>query len=273
MEGAVGRDLAPPGGLRPAQLGVILVGRVTLGHIGATVVDLTGRGFACIEPVEGDVPDWRVTALGAEPGGLLDYERTLVGGFPGGPQALRLGLVAAGMTRLLDKVRSQILRDAVSAGRLSHGPARRLLARAKLSSPGEGPVRRTRAGGELLKEIKAFRGQLRAMAGSGDAGALARYAPYAMIFGLPAPVLAVGSAPGQSSDGAGPRALTTDFAARWQKAWETAGPDEFWFSWNPYRTDSPGHLAAHGHGHGHGHGHHGGGFDGGHGGGFHGGHA
>lgn len=130
----------------------------------------------------------------------------------------------------------------------------------------------------MVKEIKAFRRELRAMAGSGDAGALARCGPYAMIFGLPASILAGGSAPGQSSDGAGPRALTTDFAACWQKAWEMAGPDEFWFSWNPYRTDSPGHSAAHGHGH-HGggfdggHDHPGGGFDGGHVGGFHGGHA
>jgi hypothetical protein len=271
MEGAAGRDLAPPGALRPAQLGVILVGRVTLGHIGATVVDLAGRGHLCIEPVEGDDPDWRVTALGAEPVGLLDYERTLLGGFPGGPQALRLGLITAGMMRLLDKVRSQILRDAVSAGRLSHRLARRLLARAKLSGNDEGPVRRTRTGEELLKEIKAFRGELRAMAGGGDTSALARHAPYAMIFGLTAPVLAAGSTPWQSSDGAAPRALTTDFAACWHKAWETARPDGFRFWWDPCQPDSPGYSAAHGHGHGHGH--HGGGFDSGHGGGFHGGHA
>ena len=138
MERPAGRNLAPPRALRPAQLGVILVGRVTLGHIGATVVDLAGRGYLSIEPVEDDDPDWQITALDPAPDGLLGYELTLLRGLFNGPQAIRLGRATAQMIPLLDKVRSQVVRDAVSTGRLGHGLVRRLLTRGHLSRPGQG---------------------------------------------------------------------------------------------------------------------------------------
>jgi hypothetical protein len=276
MEEPAGPGLAPPRALRPAQLGVILVGRVTLGHIGATVVDLAGRGYTRIELVEDGDPDWQITALDAERDGLLDYERTLLRGLFDGPQAIRLGLVSARMIPLLDKVRDQIVRDAAGAGWLGQGLVRRL-AHGRLSLTGQGPVRRTKAGEELLKEIKAFRRELRAMAGDGSAGALARYAPYAMVFGLTAPVPTADSPMGEPSDGADPRPQTADFAACWQKAWATAAPFELRFWWEPFQPAGPGHPAVPGHGSHHAYDHHpyhhGGGFDGGHGGGFHGGHA
>jgi hypothetical protein len=62
--------------LRPAQLGVVLVGRVTLAHLAATVVDLAARGRFAIEPVEDDGPDWQITALDLSAAGLLGYEQT-----------------------------------------------------------------------------------------------------------------------------------------------------------------------------------------------------
>lgn len=43
MGGQLTEKLAPPQDLRPAQLGIILVGRVIVGHIGATLIDLRGR--------------------------------------------------------------------------------------------------------------------------------------------------------------------------------------------------------------------------------------
>jgi Predicted membrane protein (DUF2207) len=275
METPAGQELAPPRALRPAQLGVILVGRVTLAHIGATVVDLAGRGHVRIEPVEDDGPDWELTALERAPDGLLAYERTLLDGLFDGPQDIRLARVTARMTPLLDQVRSQVVRDAVGAGLLGHGLVRRLLTRVHLSRPGQGPVKRTRAGEELLEEIKAFRRELRAAAGAGGADALGGCAPYAMIFGLSAAIPADDSAQRQPPDGTDPRAQTADFAARWHKAWEAAAPPVFWISWYS-QPSGPGHTAAPGHAHGgHGggyqdsgfHGGHGG-FTGGHGGGF-----
>lgn len=266
MAEPAGRDLASPRGLRPAQIGVVLVRRVTLGHIGATVVDLAGRGYLRIELVEDDGPDWQVTALGAEQDELLGYERTLLSGLLDGPQVIRLGLVTARMMPLMDKARSQIERDAVSGGWLGHGLVQRLLTRGKLTRPGQGAVRRTKAGEELLKEINAFRRDLRAIAGDGDTGALARFASYAMIFGLTAPVPSAGS-PAESPGAADPQAQTASFAACWQKAWATAAPSGLRFWWDPFQPAAPGHSAAPGHAH-HTYDHHGGGFDGGHGGGF-----
>jgi hypothetical protein len=44
----------PPENLRPAQLGIVLLGRVILGHIGATLADLGQRGLIRIDEVPGD---------------------------------------------------------------------------------------------------------------------------------------------------------------------------------------------------------------------------
>jgi hypothetical protein len=49
----------PPADLRPAQLGIVLLGRVILGHIAAMLVDLAQRGFILIEEIPGvDDRDW-----------------------------------------------------------------------------------------------------------------------------------------------------------------------------------------------------------------------
>jgi hypothetical protein len=270
MDGQTGSSPAPPGALRPAQLGVILVGRVTLGHIGATVADLAGRGYLSIELVEeGDDPDWRLTDLDAEPAGLLGYERALLRGLFNGPEPIRLGQITSRSIRVLDKVRSEILRDAFGAGRLRPGLARRFtLALGQRRSGDQSPGRRTKAGEELLEDIKAFRRELRALASNGDTAALARYAPYAMIFGLAAPIPAADSAPPESPGGAGPRAHTSDFAQRWLKAWTPATPSADWTNiwWDTSQADSHSHDPGGGYDGGHG------GYDGGHGG-FGGGHA
>jgi hypothetical protein len=65
-----GRDLVPPRALRPAQLGVVLVGRVTIRPIGATVVDLAERGYLRVELIEDDARDWQITDLDAGSDGL-----------------------------------------------------------------------------------------------------------------------------------------------------------------------------------------------------------
>jgi hypothetical protein len=237
-------------------------------------VDLAGRGYLSIELVEGDDPDWRLTDLDAEPAGLLGYERALLCGLFDGPATIRLGQITSRLTRVLDKVCSEILRDAFGAGRLGPGLIWRLaLALRQRRSGSQSSWRRTKAGEELLKDIKAFRRELRALASNGDTAALARYAPYAMIFGLTAPIPAADSAPRESSSGADPRAHTSDFAQYWQKAWASTTPSGGTWG-NPSQADSHSYASSYGHGHSYGydHGGHAGGYDGGHGG-FGGGHA
>lgn len=60
----MGVSLPPPADLRPAQLGVVLLGRVILGQIAATLVDLAQRGFIRIDQIPGDDDhDWLLTDL------------------------------------------------------------------------------------------------------------------------------------------------------------------------------------------------------------------
>lgn len=55
----------PPDGMRPGHLGIIAVGRIILGDIAATAVDLALRGVLRIESADGGAstfgqrPEWR----------------------------------------------------------------------------------------------------------------------------------------------------------------------------------------------------------------------
>lgn len=124
MSGQTGRSLAPPGGLRPAQLGVVLVGRVLLGHIGATVVDLACRGCLTMEPLDEDGSEWQLTAMPAVPEDLLGYEQAIMRGLFGKQAAFRLEHMTLAMAPVLDEVRAKIVRDALDAGRLRANRAR-----------------------------------------------------------------------------------------------------------------------------------------------------
>ena len=84
MQEGRAQSLTPPEDLRPAQLGIVLLGRVILGHISATLVDLAQRGFLRIEAIPGDGdPDWLLTSLRDQAAGrsvLLRFEATLLDG-------------------------------------------------------------------------------------------------------------------------------------------------------------------------------------------------
>lgn len=263
------RALAPPGGLRPAQLGVVLVGRVMLSHIGATIVDLAGRGFLTIEMTEGDPPGWRLTFLDEEPADLLEYERILLDALFGGRKSIVLESLPDWMPVFLDKVRSEIVRDAIAGGRLGSRSRRQIaVLLGRRIRHDRNPGRRTGIGEELLRDGKAFKRALRAVADVGDTETLKVFAPYAMIFGLDAPI--AGNQPG---------AQTRSFTTRWLKACGGArDTNEVQWWWDPTAGASHDHARGDGAHSGHGSAHggldgwHGGGFDGGHGGGFDGGH-
>ena len=80
--------------LRPAQLGIVLRGRVILGHVTATLVDLAQRGFLGLDEVQGNTgPDWLLADLrdhAAHGSRLLRFEVTLLDGLFARQSAVRL---------------------------------------------------------------------------------------------------------------------------------------------------------------------------------------
>lgn len=268
----------PPADLRPAQLGIVLLGRVILGHVAATLVDLAQRGFLRIDEIPGDDDhDWLLTDLRGQAGtsrSLLRFEASLLNGVFARQSVARVGEISKDLIPALNRMRRQLYRDAVRRGwlrRWHHG-------------------RRTPRGEQLLKQIQLFRRELRTLATSGDSATTAELAPYAIVFGL-------GGSPALSL-----QAENTEPAQRRQSAVQWSQSDRFATSWLAICAGLPqahvgrGHHTRdgrsgdfvqqwsaprdHGHGsHGHGLGHGGyDGYDGGHdggaasGGGGHGGH-
>jgi hypothetical protein len=174
------RGLKPPEGLRPAQLGIIVVGRVILGHVTATLVDLAQRGVLSLDEThdgldeahDGADTDWllidRRSGLGSGGDALLDFERTLLDGLFCGNSVVRMSGLGETFLLPMNQMRKQLRRDAVRNGRL------RRWRRGK----------RTPLGEQLLDEIHDFRRELRTLAAAGDAAAMKGYAPYAMILGV-----------------------------------------------------------------------------------------
>ena len=168
-------SLAPPADLRPAQLGIVMLGRVILGHIAATLLDLAQRGFLRIDEIPGDDDhDWLLTDLrgpAATGSGLLRFEAALLDGIFARQYPARLGEISGDLIPALNQVRTQLYRDAVRRGwlrRWQHG-------------------RRTPRGEQLLKQIQSFRRELRALAAAGDSVAMAHLAPYVIVLGLGMP--------------------------------------------------------------------------------------
>jgi hypothetical protein len=104
--------LVPPGDLRPAQLGTVLLGRVTLGHASATLIDLAWRGLLRIEAVQGpEGPDWRLTGLrrSADRGALLRFETALLDGVFSRQSPVRLVMLTETLIPALDKFRTELV--------------------------------------------------------------------------------------------------------------------------------------------------------------------
>ena len=267
------KNVAPPGDLRPAQLGIVLRGRAILGHVCATLVDLAQRGFLDIEEVDASAgPDWRLTDLRHRAAGqspLLPFEVTLLDGVFARQSVVLLSEIDNALVPALDRFRVLLRRDAVRNGRLSRW-------RLGKRSPG---------GERLLRQIEEFRRELRALAASSDPAALAGLLPYAMIMGRGAPSPAAlkdaadtGTAQGREADVPQSRWSRSDlFAAGWIAACARLSyhpgqgrqPD-FAHDWSaPGDHDGHGHHPGHddhGGGYGHqggGYGHHGSGHDGG----------
>jgi hypothetical protein len=169
----------PPDDMRPGQVGVVMLGRVIIGDVAVTLVDLAVRRFLAVqergdsEEPEGAAPDWSLTAVQAtglahRRESLLGYERTLLDAVADGSQTTTSSL-ATGMAQILAETRREILRDAVHRGWLRHIHH----------------DQRTAEGEQLAARIRTFQNRLRQFATSQGEDALAGpLLPYAMHFGL-----------------------------------------------------------------------------------------
>ena len=75
-------EFAPPGDMRPGQMGTLVDEQANTLDVSATIVDLAVRGFLMIQeiPKEGwfGKPDWTLIKLEESEAGLLTYERRLL---------------------------------------------------------------------------------------------------------------------------------------------------------------------------------------------------
>jgi hypothetical protein len=160
-------------GLRAGQTGVVVLGRVIMGDIAVTLVDLIQRGLLAVEETA-DGGDWLLTPLrGTAPrqkhGALLDYEKRLLDGLSEGGGESRLSSLADRFEKVLDETRKVLIREAAYQGwlrNLRHD-------------------QRTPKGEELAAQVRSFRRELRRLVAAGDQRALSgQLLPYALRFGL-----------------------------------------------------------------------------------------
>jgi hypothetical protein len=163
-----------PEGLRPAQMGIVLVGRPILGHAAVTLADLAERGLLQVaEIAEGPAGDWRLERPPRQswPEGhaaLLPFEEALLDGLlPDGGKPLLSGLTGQ-LAPALRHFAHGLVRDAVHRGWLRH-----------LHHD-----QRTPEGDQLAVQIRSFRSGLRHMKTSGGEDAITGHLSYALLFGL-----------------------------------------------------------------------------------------
>jgi hypothetical protein len=160
-------------GLRAGQTGVVVLGRVIMGDIAVTLVDLIQRELLTVEEST-DQGDWLLTPIAESAARqqhvpLLDYEKRLLDGLTKCGGESRLSSLADSFGKVLDETRNVLIRDAVHQGWLRH-----------LRHD-----QRTAKGEELAGRVRSFRRDLRRLVADGDQRALEGHLlPYALRFGL-----------------------------------------------------------------------------------------
>ena len=155
-----------------------MLGRVIIGDVAVTLVDLAVRRFLAVQERGGSDgpeggPNWSMAAVQA-PGlahrreSLIGYERTLLDAVTGVGQTTTSSL-ATRMPQILAETRREIVRDAVHRGWLRH------IHRDQRTAEGE----------QLAARIRTFHSRLRQFAVSqGEDAVAGPLLPYAMHFGL-----------------------------------------------------------------------------------------
>lgn len=153
----------PPQGVLPGQLGVILLGRVIMGDIAATLADLASRQAITVR--ETPAGSWLVNAEhGFDDHGLAGYEKALLHDLPGSPGPI--GDIEASVP---GRARSALIHDGIARGWLRH------LHHDQRTPRAEGLARELRSFHRELRQLRQEHGQ-DALSGS--------LLPYAIHFGL-----------------------------------------------------------------------------------------
>lgn len=163
----------------PAQLGIVLVRRPTLGHAAATLVSMAGRGMVtatCPTPNEtagGDGDgDWLLARTRRPPAPRTRFEAALLDGLPPAAEPLPLTeATAEDLAPALRKFAGELVKDAVHRGWLRH------LHHDQLTSRGE----------EFATRARGLRTELRRARANGQQEVLASKLPCALVFGLVSP--------------------------------------------------------------------------------------
>jgi hypothetical protein len=159
--------LAVPGKVRPGQMSIVMLGRVIIGDIAVTLVDLAERGRVELTEVahaqDGDsedgvatTADWTIhvpsrptaaaqRASTIRPHSIVPFEQTLLDGLSGYAKPTPIEVVAGGFGYVLDKVRAELIHEAVHQGWLRSWHH----------------DQRTPEGEELARKLRAFRSELR----------------------------------------------------------------------------------------------------------------
>lgn len=156
--------------LKPGEISLVVLGRVVMGDIAVTLVDLAQRDLLRAEQTD-DGADWllapsqRVSARRA----IAEYETRLLEKLAGKGQPVLLSSLAAGFGPDLAKVRRALEREVVAQGwvrRLHHD-------------------QRTPKGEELARQVRSFQRELRkSRSDGGDEVFGGVLLPYALRFGF-----------------------------------------------------------------------------------------
>jgi hypothetical protein len=157
-------------GLKPGEISLVLLGRVVMGDIAVTLVDLAQRDLLKVEEAD-EGADWLLTSsrgVSAQPA-IAEYESKLIEKLADRGRAVRLASLGADFGRDLGKVRNALEREAVAQGRV-----RRMH-----------HDRRTPQGEELARSVRSFQRELRRLKSAGGEEAIdGTLLPFALRFGL-----------------------------------------------------------------------------------------
>jgi hypothetical protein len=121
-------EFAPPGGILPGQVGVLIDERANTVDVVATIVDLAVRGYLVIEeiPKEGlfGKPDWRLIRLEKDTAPLRTYERSLLDGLFQDSGDVTLSSLRRTFAERLTTVENHLYVDAADNGWFATRPDR-----------------------------------------------------------------------------------------------------------------------------------------------------